>query len=109
MNIIGKNIKKLRQAQGSNQATVAKELDISIPAYSKIETGITDPNFSRIQQIATYFNVDIESLIVDNGVEKPNPFSVQYFEALNELREAREKIETLQAKVISLYEKLDSK
>ncbi len=40
MNIIGKNIRQLRQKNGWSQGEVAKRLSISIPAFSKIETGI---------------------------------------------------------------------
>ncbi len=41
-NILGTKIKALRQKYYKNQASVAEKLGISIPAYSKIETGITD-------------------------------------------------------------------
>jgi transcriptional regulator with XRE-family HTH domain len=44
INTIGKNIRTLRQKHGWSQGQVASRLHISIPAFSKIETGITDIN-----------------------------------------------------------------
>jgi len=40
MNTLGKKIRLLRHQKGWSQEDVAKRLDISIPAFSKIETGI---------------------------------------------------------------------
>ena len=56
MNTLGKKIRLLRHQKGWSQEDVAKRLDISIPAFSKIETGITDVNLSRLNQIAKLFN-----------------------------------------------------
>jgi len=50
-NPIGKEIKKLRQKLNFTQYLVAEKLGISIPAFSKIETGITDINRSRLKQL----------------------------------------------------------
>ncbi|RZL30334.1 MAG: XRE family transcriptional regulator, partial [Pedobacter sp.] len=57
MNFIGSNIRQLRQKNGWSQGDVAQRLKISIPAFSKIETGITDINISRLEQIANLFDV----------------------------------------------------
>jgi transcriptional regulator with XRE-family HTH domain len=37
---LGKNIRDLRHRKGWSQEDIALKLDISIPAFSKIETGI---------------------------------------------------------------------
>ena len=55
MQDLGKKIKMLRQQNGWSQGDVAKRLDISVPAFSKIETGVTDINLSRLEQIVTIF------------------------------------------------------
>ena len=47
MKTLGKKIRLLRHQKGWSQEDVAKRLDISIPAFSKIETGITDWKFAR--------------------------------------------------------------
>ena len=55
MSSLGKKIKALRQQKDWLQGDVAKKLNISIPAYSKIESDITDINISRLKQIAEIF------------------------------------------------------
>ncbi|HWW42862.1 helix-turn-helix transcriptional regulator [Pedobacter sp.] len=58
MKDIGIKIKLLRIKEQKRQFHLANALGISIPAYSKIEAGITDINTSRLREIASYFNVD---------------------------------------------------
>lgn len=106
MNIIGKNIRKLRQKNGWSQGEVAKRLKISIPAFSKIETGITDINISRLDQIAKLFGVPTLEIISKEG-------EVQQFANYSELKTLRERITfqedeiiKLQKKVIDLYEEI---
>lgn len=104
MKTIGKNIRQLRQRQGWSQGEVAKRLDISIPAFSKIETGITDVNISRLSQIADLFEVSAVDIISseENGTSNS--------EEINELKEKlasrEEEIIKLQKKVIDLYEEI---
>jgi transcriptional regulator with XRE-family HTH domain len=43
----GKNIRTLRHEHGWSQEDVANRLGISIPAFSKIETGVTPRNQAR--------------------------------------------------------------
>ena len=52
MQTLGKKIRLLRHQKSWSQEDVAKQLGISIPAFSKIETGITDINLSRLEQIS---------------------------------------------------------
>lgn len=109
MNIIGKNIKRLRQAAGLSQGQVAKELGISIPAFSKIETGITDPNFSRILQIAAFFDEGVDVLIYSEGQAPTLKHAEQHQSLLDVVAQAKEEVAKLQTKVISLYEQLESR
>ncbi|TDO22472.1 helix-turn-helix domain-containing protein [Pedobacter duraquae] len=109
MNNIGKNIRMLRHKNGWNQGEVAKRLNISIPAFSKIETGFTDINISRLHQIAGLFNVSIIEILAKEG-DAPIPEKV---DELNELKEkllAREQdLLSLQKKLIELYEEVRKK
>jgi transcriptional regulator with XRE-family HTH domain len=98
MKNLGQKFKILRQRKGLNQKSMAELLDISIPAYSKLETGITDPNFSRIIQIAKIHDLDIRQLLAIGEEEK----SAQQHE--NET--LKQKILTLEASVIRLQGKL---
>ncbi|HWW38178.1 helix-turn-helix transcriptional regulator [Pedobacter sp.] len=59
MKTISKNIKFLRLKMGWRQREVVELLKISIPAFSKIETGVTDVNINRLRQIADLFKISI--------------------------------------------------
>ena len=109
MNIIGKNIRQLRQKKGWSQGEVAKRLQISIPAFSKIETGITDINISRLEQIAALFGVSTMDIISREG-ENPNLLNSDEVVSLkNKLAAREEEIIKLQKKVIDLYEEIRAK
>jgi len=98
MKTLGQKFKILRQKKGLNQKSMAELLDISIPAYSKLETGITDPNFSRIIQIAQIHDMDIRQLLAVGEEEKS--------EQQQEIDGLRQKVATLEASVIRLQGKL---
>ena len=98
MKTLGQKFKILRQKKGLNQKSMAELLDISIPAYSKLETGITDPNFSRIIQIAKIHDMDIRQLLAVGEEEKS--------EQQQEIDGLRQKAATLEASVIRLQGKL---
>lgn len=108
MSIIGKNIRQLRQKNGWSQGEVAKKLKISIPAFSKIETGITDINISRLDQIAKLFDVSTLQIISKDI----NNVHTGSFTEVNALREKlsfqEDEIIKLQKKVIDLYEEIRS-
>lgn len=109
MNTLGKKIRLLRHQKGWSQEDVAKRLDISIPAFSKIETGITDVNLSRLNQIAKLFNLSLVELLSTSDANEEK----EKFAEINELQQrlqAREaEIIELQKKVIDLYEQLHKK
>ncbi|WP_233524403.1 helix-turn-helix domain-containing protein [Mucilaginibacter conchicola] len=105
----GKNIRALRHEHGWSQEDVANRLGISIPAFSKIETGVTDINLSRLEQIANIFEVSVVNLLsLDHAEEAP----VQD-QSLNivqkKLLDRETEIASLQRKVILLYEELLNK
>jgi len=109
MNIIGTNIKGFRQKNGWNQGEVAKRLNISIPAFSKIETGITDINISRLWQIADLFNVSTMDIISKAG-EHPLPLNSEEINELNaKIMQKEEEIIKLQKKLIELHEEIREK
>jgi len=60
---VGQGIKMLRQKHGWTQEDVANRLGISIPALSKIETGVTDVNLSRLEQIADIYEITLLQLL----------------------------------------------
>jgi transcriptional regulator with XRE-family HTH domain len=106
MKTLGKKIRLLRHQKGWSQEDVAKRLDISIPAFSKIETGITDVNLSRLEQIATLFEMSVVQLLTFNDAD-PDQKVVNELEAIHKkLMDRETEVIDLQKKVIELFEEL---
>jgi transcriptional regulator with XRE-family HTH domain len=109
MQIIGKKIKQLRQKRDWNQGDVAGKLNLSIPAMSKIETGVTDINIARLIQIARVFEISLMELL---SIDNEYAFYVESQES-SELKAKLiirdQEIIQLQEKLIDLYELLKDK
>jgi transcriptional regulator with XRE-family HTH domain len=105
---IGKSIRILRHQHGWSQEDIANRLGISIPAFSKIETGVTDVNLSRLEQIANIYEVSVVQLLtVDNEQAEVAPSHLNLIQ--KKLIDRESEIATLQRKVIELYEELRTK
>ncbi|RBQ09125.1 helix-turn-helix domain-containing protein [Pedobacter miscanthi] len=104
MKSIGDRIKQSRLALGLSQADAAKKLDISTPAFCKIETGQTDLNISRLLQISKTFKVSVALLIDGKSISADS--SSELAALKKELIEKEEEINKLRKKVIDLYDKL---
>ena len=105
---IGKNIRTLRHQRGWSQEDVANRLGISIPAFSKIETGVTDINLSRLEQIANIYEVNVVQLFALD-VEEAEPQLSNLNIAQKKISDREAEIANLQRKVILLYEELRNK
>jgi len=108
MKTLGDKFRILRQKKGVNQKAMADLLEISIPAYSKLETSITDPNFSRINQIAKVHGLTLRALL-DVGEEAGN----EHIKMIDQLKEKVSELENtvirLQSKLIDLYDQEDQR
>lgn len=62
MTEIRTTLKQLRKQRGWNQSEIACRLGISMTSYWKIETGFTDVNFSRLEQIAAVYEISVIEL-----------------------------------------------
>ncbi|NGM64288.1 helix-turn-helix domain-containing protein [Sphingobacterium sp. SGR-19] len=109
MNALGKKIRLLRHQKGWSQEDVAKRLDISIPAFSKIETGITDVNLSRLNQISKLFGMSLVQLLSTSDSEEERQAQDEIDELNNKLQAREVEVIELQKKVIELYEQLHKK
>jgi len=109
MNTLGKKIRSLRHQKGWSQQDVAKRLEISIPAFSKMETGVTDLNLSRLNQISRLFNLTVVQLLADFDAENVKDYTKEINEMKQRLQKREEEIINLQKKVINLYEQLYKK
>ncbi|MDR2270614.1 MAG: helix-turn-helix domain-containing protein [Sphingobacterium sp.] len=106
MNTLGEKIRLLRRQKGWSQQDAAKRLDISIPAFSKIETGFTDVNISRINQISKLFNLTAVQLLSSSDTEEIKECVNEIDTITQKLQQRDDEIIELQKKVIDLYEQL---
>lgn len=106
MKTLGKKIRLLRHQKGWSQEDVAKRLDISIPAFSKIETGITDINLSRLEQISKLFEMTVVQLLTYNDTEQQEKYISELETMTKKLQERETEVIDLQKKIISLFEEL---
>jgi len=106
MKHVGKNIKLLRQLNGWNQEHVAAQLNISIPAFSKIEASITDINLTRLDELANVFNVTPIDLISEPGECINKPYEDEIYRCRTILAEKEVEISLLQRKLIEVLDEL---
>lgn len=106
MKTLGKRIRLLRHQNGWSQEDVAKKLEISIPAFSKIETGITDVNLSRLEQISKLFDLSVVELLTFVDSEDQIKYNANLEKTGKQLQEKETEIIKLQKKIIQLYEEL---
>ena len=106
MKTLGKKIRLLRHQKSWSQEDVAKQLEISIPAFSKIETGITDINLSRLEQIAKLFEMTVVQLLTFNDKEGHESYNTEVDSLTLKLHEREMELIELQKKIIELYEEL---
>jgi transcriptional regulator with XRE-family HTH domain len=109
MKTLGKKIRLLRHQKSWSQEEVAKRLDISIPAFSKIETGITDINLSRLEQIAALFEMSVVALLTYNETEQDQKIASELESVNKKLMDRETEVIDLQKKVIELFEELRHK
>jgi len=60
---INEKIRFMRQLKEFSQEEMAEKLSLSLNGYANIERGETDVSVSRLEQIATIFDVDLLELL----------------------------------------------
>lgn len=63
MKIFAERLIQLRKERGLSQATVAKDLGVSLGIICYWETNKSDPTASNIAKLARYFNVSSDYLL----------------------------------------------
>ncbi len=114
MKNIGKAFRLLRIQKGWEQKEFAKKLNLSTPAVSKIETGVTTITLSRLNQIASVFNLTTVQLLAQHVLPQRNKGNAIERdecadEILKKIRQREEEIMQIQTKIIQLYEELYKK
>ena len=67
--MVHENLKKLRTAKGVTQSHLAKKLNISNMAYSRMENGDSKIDVERLRVISKALSVDIEVFFEDKLTE----------------------------------------
>lgn len=75
MKNISEKIKNLRELRNFTQDYMAQQLDMTQAGYSKIEGGVTDISFSKMEEIASVLGVTIEDLIAFDSQKYFNSFN----------------------------------
>ncbi len=63
MKVFSERLIQLRKERGLSQATVARDLNVSLGIICYWETNKSDPTASNIAKIARYFNVTTDYLL----------------------------------------------
>ena len=63
MKILANRLTELRKERGLSQATVAKDLNVSLGIVCYWETNKSDPSATNVAKIARYFNVTSDYLL----------------------------------------------
>jgi len=98
---IGHKLKALRLTHCVSQKFIADHIGISVPAYSKIETGLTDITFSKVQEIAGIFKVSMVDLL---RIGESAGGNHQYPDLKKQLDEVMLRFNEQQKKMIELHE-----
>ena len=98
MKSLGDRIKYYRNLNGWNQDEMAEKLEISLPAYSKIERNITDVSYSRLVQLAKIFKISVADLVSLN-IDPSKKVDLE-----QALAEKDAEINRLQKRIIELLE-----
>lgn len=77
MEIVGKNIKKIREQKGLMQKEVAFVADMQASNYSKIESGQRDVSVEALDKIAQFFGMKVDEIIHFEDVKTPTPIKVE--------------------------------
>ena len=72
MNYFAKNLKFLRERKNLDQQSVSEDLKVPRSTYTCWENGLRTPKIEQIQDIANYFNVDIDIISKDYSLSENN-------------------------------------
>lgn len=103
MGPISSKLKLLRQQHRLTQVQIAKKLNCSIPAYSKMETGSTDVNTARLFQIAGVYGIEVYEIFL-TGDDITGSYLTEISSLRAELLAKKDEIFLMQQKLIKLYE-----
>lgn len=75
--IIGINIKKIREFNNLSQQEFADKLYVTRQSVSKWENGTIIPDIEKLEKISEIYNISIDSLLKENlNLKKSNKFKM---------------------------------
>lgn len=77
MEIIGKNIKTIREQKALMQKEVAYSAGLQASNYSKIESGQRDISVEALDKIAMFFGMTVDEIIHFEDAKKPAPVKME--------------------------------
>jgi transcriptional regulator with XRE-family HTH domain len=101
-------LRLIRVSKGMSQENVAKALEITVGAYSKIERGVTKLSLNRLDDLSKIFDIEINSFIrylngeadsLDTNLNIPGSSQSSSFSTSTNEQEV-----ALLRKIINLYE-----
>ena len=78
MNIVGKNLKKFREASGLSQKELAQHMSVTRQTVSNWERGISQPDLDSLLLLAGSFQVDVTDIIYDKRPQNEFELSKQH-------------------------------
>jgi transcriptional regulator with XRE-family HTH domain len=99
MIFFSKNLKYLRKQRGIDQRELADSIGVKSNTISNYENGVSQPDYTLLETLKKFFNVDVEILLYDDlslGIEKSRNLTSESGDP-NLIRYFSERIETLSA------------
>ncbi len=97
---LGKKMASLREASGTTQAQLSKELSISQSTLAGYELGIRKPSVTTVKKIAGYFGVSTDYLLDITKVDSQTKIDIEGWSEVE-----REYLENTKKMLIKLREK----
>lgn len=99
MNEIYIKIKSIRLKKGLKQEEIAEKLKMTQSNYARLERGLTQITFERLEELAAIFEMSVENILKFNEEADFKEDAKYYFK---ELQKALNKIKALEEKVKEL-------
>ena len=121
MNFLSKNLQYLRKKKGISQAEMSKYIDTTRSTWANYESNASEPDISKLFEIAKLFNVTLDELILKDlsynqnlndqlNLKKSNPQNFvdenSSSENINSNNEIMNKLDSIAKDVLIIKEKL---
>ena len=106
-NKILKLIKKTRVLKELSQKDIAKKLHMSIPSYSRFESGITKTDYQLVLKICKILEIDTSAILTENFIDENNNEAIELSNQIKEIVLLLEKQNEINALILQKLIKLN--